>query len=577
MFTEQFNENIKRMSPIATLLLSTFIVCAADGENPQVDQVASVADRTTFFLPLPSDASTDEIPKTAQFPDAALGAAASDGWKAYMRLWKAHYADPADKAIRKYLGLPLTGTVQANSKRGRSAPQWMKWRPGAYQQIDTPHFTIYSQAGDATGNAFAEDLERCYWVWTQMFFPMWEGSAQVSTTLAKLGEQEVDEFLAANSSRITIRRKLRVVLFRDAAEYQKTLAPLIPGIERSTGFYNDDQKITFLYASEDDAAETRRHELVHQLFREASRSALGRRKPGEASDFWIVEGIAGYFESLHVGMTLATVGGWDSSRLQFARYRMLLRGDEMPIDELRADGRLAAQKRQDIARWYAHAIAQTHHFLDSGDVKQRIGLYQLLGREYVIKTGIAGGKIAPDIQRRLRSFLSATDNTLRGNPVDYPVKELCLPRCEITPDALSLIPASSSMRWLDLTGIPIDNAGIERLVPNPGQIEQLTLESTKIDNAISSWLGKASRLQELDLSWRPVGDTVIQAVSGANDLQVLWMTGSEVSDASIDTIIKMKNLESVDLQRTKVSPAGIAKLKSARPQLSINPVELRGN
>ena len=561
MFSQQFNENIRYVSPVAIVLLACITTWAAD--------------RTTFFLPLASDATTQAIPGTPQFPDAAMGPAASDGWRAYIRLWRAHHADPADKSIRKYLGLPLQGTVQASSKRGRLAPRWLKWSPGKYQQIDTPHFTIHSQADEVASRAFAEDLERCYWVWTQMFFPFWEASAQVSTTLAKLGDQDVAEFLAANSSRITIRRKLRVVLFRDAAQYKETLGPLIPGIEKSTGFYNDDQKTIFLYSSQEDAKETRRHELVHQLFREATRSGLGNRKPAEKSEFWIIEGIAGYFESLHVGKTLATVGGWNSSRLQFARYRVLSRGDEMPIDELRADGRLAAQKRQDIARWYAHAIAQTHHFLDSGDVKQRIGLYQLLGREYQIKTGIAGGKIAPDVQRRLKGFLVTKDATINENPIDYPVADLCLARCEITPSALSKVAPSPTIRWLDLTGIPVGNEDVERLLPSPDLLEQLTLESTKIDAGLSTWLSKAKRLQELDLSWMPMGDSGIQSVSGASDLQVLWMTGTKVSDDSIDTIIAMRNLESVDLQRTGVTDAGIKKLKAARPDLSVNPIELR--
>ena len=90
MFSQQFNENIRYVSPIAIVLLACITTWAAD--------------RTTFFLPLASDATTQTIPGTPQFPDAAMGPAASDGWRAYIRLWRAHHADPADKSIRKYLG-----------------------------------------------------------------------------------------------------------------------------------------------------------------------------------------------------------------------------------------------------------------------------------------------------------------------------------------------------------------------------------------------------------------------------------------------------------------------------------------
>ena len=59
-----------------------------------------------------------------------------------------------------------------------------------------------------------------------MFFPLWEASAQVTASLGGLKPQEsVAQFLDRRPSRITVRRKLRVVLFRDASEYRRTLRP----------------------------------------------------------------------------------------------------------------------------------------------------------------------------------------------------------------------------------------------------------------------------------------------------------------------------------------------------------------
>ncbi len=321
--------------------------------------VVSGADRTTCIYPRSSQAA-GLIPAGAVYPDQAMGDAASNGWKAYMRVWKALHENPGDPTLRRFLGLPLDGAVEAKIKRGRSAPSWLPWRPG-YQQVDTPHLTIYTHAPAAATVRVAEDLENCYWVWTQMFFPFWEAAPQVSTILKDLtADQDVVDFLRRKSSRITVSRKLRVVMFRDAAEYQRTLGPDNPGIERSTGFYNDNLQTTFLYAADSDDAATRRHEMVHQLFRQATRSTLGKNMPGEDSGFWLVEGIAGYFESLQFHGGLATLGGWDSSRLQFARFRMLAYGDEMPMEELTADGRIAAQQRQDIAQ-----LVRARHRTDS--------------------------------------------------------------------------------------------------------------------------------------------------------------------------------------------------------------------
>ena len=107
------------------------------------------ADRTTLLIPLEHDAKTGELPRGV-FADEAFGNTASDGWKAYLRLWKAHYRDPSNPAIRRFLGLPLKGSFAADARRGRSAPRSLRWTPGSYAQVDTPHFVIYTRGPAAT-------------------------------------------------------------------------------------------------------------------------------------------------------------------------------------------------------------------------------------------------------------------------------------------------------------------------------------------------------------------------------------------------------------------------------------------
>ncbi len=539
---------------------------------------AMAVDRTTLFIPLTRDSVAQELPPGV-YADDAFGDLASEGWNAYLRVWKAHYREPSDPVIRRFLGLPLTESFEASARRGRTSPRWLGWRPGSFAQVDTPHFVIYSHASGEASKRVAEDLERCYWVWTQMFYPLWEAEAQVSSILGEMPPDEsVKEFLAKHPGRVTIRRKLRVVLFRDAAEYQQTLAPENPGIERSTGFYHDDKQTTFLYAAETDDADTRRHEMVHQLFREATRSGLGRAKPAEDSGFWLIEGIAGYFESLFVGEDFATVGGWDASRLQFARYRMLVGGDMMPTNELEMDGRRAAQKRADIARWYAHAITQTHHLLDGGDVHHRQWVYRQLARHYKIRTTLPDNDAEiefENVDRSTRDFLLIDDAHIIDNPIHRSLQRLCLAGCQVSEQGLATIPASADLRWLDLAGLPIRSDGIRRLAPRAASMEQLTLEATKIDGDFIQWLRGATSLRELDLSWTPMDDSAIDAIASADELTTLWMTGTKISDASIDTIAKLRRLEHVDLQRTKVTSAGIARLRAARPALQVNPLELR--
>ncbi len=571
-----------RVAALAVPLNILAVIFSAAITLAVISSPAIGADRTTFLLPLPADAASETSPE-ARYADQAFEGA-SDGWKAYVRLWKAHHEHPDDASIRRFLSLPLSGEMRMEARRGRRPPRFLNWRAGTFAQVDTPHFVIYSRAAEQPSRRLAEDLERCYWVWTQMFFPLWEAAPQVSAALSALEtNQSVIEYLGRNDARITVRRKLQVVLFRDAAEYQQTLAREVPGIERSTGYYDEAKRTTFLYAAETDDAATRRHEMVHQLFREATRSGLGRSTPGERSGFWLVEGIAGYFESLRVGDRVATVGGWDSPRLQFARYRVLAGGDSMPMPELMADGRLAAQQRQDLARWYAHAIAQTHRLLDGGDARLRRWIYQQLADLYEIRAEfddhpsatVDEPMVIEAADRSLQEFLRVDDQDLTDNPAGAGLRQLCLAGCEVTDQGLRSIPPQPKLQWLDLSRLPISSEAVLRLAPQPESLEQLTLEVTRIDGGLLEWLRRADNLQEVDLSWTTLGDEAVAALSSAKQLGVLWMTGASVSDASIDVIAAMPQLESVDLQRSEVTDAAIARLRAARPELQINPLELR--
>jgi hypothetical protein len=332
----------------------------------------------------------------------------------------------------------------------------------------------------------------------------------------------------------------------------------------------------FLYVADLDDAANRRHEMVHQLFREATRSGLRGSMPGEREGFWLIEGIAGYFESLFLADDYATVGGWDSSRLQYARHRMLLGGDRLPLGELQSDGWKAAQQHQDIARWYAHAIAQTHHLLDGGEVAARRWIYRQLAARYKIKAEFP--EVEVDFQKldnSIRDFLSINDAHISDNPSHRPLRQLCLVGCDVTERGLISIPPSPDLRLLDLTRLPVGNDAVRRLLPVPSLLEQLTLEGTRIDRGLSGWLRGAINLRELDLSGTRVDDSAIDAASAAAGLTTLWMTQTNVSDQAIGTIAKMPGLQSVDLQRTRVTNAAIARLRTARPNLEINPLELQ--
>ena len=53
------------------------------------------------------------------------------------------------------------------------------------------------------------------------------------------------------------------------------------------------------------------------------------------------------------------------------------------------------------------------------------------------------------------------------------------------------------------------------------------------------------------------------------------MTATKVTDDSIDRIAGLRDLQAVDLQRSGVTAAGLNRLQKLRPDLSINPLEIR--
>lgn len=584
---------------LALVALGQLLVCLSIALN---SSRSLAQDRSVCFFPLPAApeaATTDLSPSDfGQLPSAGLALPVDRAWEKYLLLWSSHHRSPEQPAVRRFLGLPGRLAVQPTAARGRTAPSWLGWRSGTYLQLETPHFSIYSQAPAAFSRAVAEDAERFYWIWTQLFFPFWEGSSAVDRALealvtaaqASVPEQPTPD-RPAPEQRVTIERlaahltaqpplrsarpRMRIVIFRNAAQYRAILGRDQPGVAQSTGFYSDERQTTFLFGSDEVDLPTRYHEFTHQLFREASLSRLGSESPGAERDFWLVEGIAGYMESLAILGRVATVGGWDAERLQYARYRVLVGGDSMPIDELRPEGRLAIQKRADLARWYAHAIAHTHALMDGDEAGSRPWLFHTLARLYRIEAAIPEpGELGPD-QQRLKRFLTVTDAVLAANANVLPPRLLCLAACEVTPAGLSQIPPSNRLTWLDLARLPVSLAEVQQVCTDPSSLTSLNLEATRVDPTLVAWLSAATQLQELDLSWTATDDSLGDALPRLNRLETLWLTGTRVSDQVIDAVIALPKLRSLDLQRTGVTETGLSRLQSSRPALGLNPLEIR--
>ena len=509
------------------------------------------------------------------------------GWAEYERLWQEFDADRSNNSIRSYLGLPLSNSaanasslsnlVRIQVSRGRSAPNWLRWPRGSYRQLETPHFQIFSRANDDdAARQVAVDLEQTFWIWTQLFFPLWEGHHQVGLHLKDIQPSlSVSAQLADRRVRLSTRRKMRVVLLRDAQQYAQTLGGSTAGIEQSTGFYGDARQTSFFYPSTShDAAATRRHEIVHQLFREATRSRDEISTPGSDSDFWLIEGIAGYFESLTVQGGMAVLGGWDSPRLQFARFRFLGQRDRLPFSQLRLEGQLAVQKRADLARWYAAAIAQTHALMDGTSARSRRWVYGRLASLYQIQLEVPDAGLPADADANLEQFLTIDDTLVNANPPRDLISQLCLAGCQVSANGLRMLKPNSEFEWIDLSRLAVGSRELLALCPQPQRLTQLSLEATQVDDSIDAWISQSFHLQELDLSWTRCDDSTVANLAEHRNLKTLWLTGSQVTDESVKTLTQLRSLQSLDVQRTKISDSGVARLRRGLPGCKINPLTL---
>lgn len=556
----------------------------AAGPATEVSQI----DRTTCYIPQTAGVSSTRpakeraalIREPYQYASlrTTFGQPTLTAWSNYMKVWRLHQEDPSDRSVRRFLGLSLRDALPVRDLPPRSAPTWLRWQRGTYRQLESPHFQLFTKATDVESRRILEDLENTYWAWTQVFFPLWKSAPRVTNLLEGLeDEKDPAEFLERAKPRLPTSSRLRVVLFANADQYKTALADSVPGIEMSSGFYGDQRRTMFLFASPTDDPATRRHELTHQLFREATPSGLGRTMPGQKSDFWLVEGIAGYLESLRFEGGRATVGGWDSPRLQFARYRVFANNDFMDVDELHPESMSQVQSRSDLQRWYAHAIMQTHWWMDAsaGDKEARGWLFAKLAELYKIKlpdrSSAEGRQLTAS---SMKDFLSIDDEHLEANPTHGESQQLCLIGTRLSGEGLSSMPVHSNLLWLDLSRLPVRTRDVERLVGKPGVLRQLSLEATRVDASIAGWLGRTDRLRELDLSWTGADDEIAKPVSRMQNLQVLWLTGSKVGDAVCAAVSGLRTLQSIDLQRTQASAESVSRLKRAHVNLQVNPLQL---
>lgn len=429
------------------------------------------------------------------------------------------------------------------------------WPASAYQLIQTPHFDIAFQGRGQNGPEVAEFCELTYALWQQLFFHY-----------ARTTEQTDAPNLDPSN------QFFQVIVFRSKEAYLNALSKSVRNVAISNGYYSPTQKASFFYFEDNRDFSTLVHELTHQFFSEASGQPVvldSDRTPG----FWAVEGISLYMESLStrdLGTAfLVDVGGWDSRRLQPARYRLLHDQIWFPWEEFGNANGLSFRDARDLPQRYSQACGLTHFWME--EKKSSTAFKELLTRLY--QRGDSRGWMNLNDEDLMRSYASFLQTKPFQNEDYLPYtdrNELVLSRCPTTTDWL-LRQLGGRRKWdsIDLSFTQIDDTVWLDTNAN-WDIVRLNLESTKISDEAFIGIAKMPRLQELDVSHCAIGSGAIEQLRAHPQLQTLWIAGTSVDDKALNVLSEIPKLTTVHASGCRISPSGWSQLMQTAPRLKKN-------
>ena len=488
----------------------------------------------------------------------------NEGTAAYQLLHELLREDPDHAEARRVLGYRraaarwIAGEERLRAVPGKSAHARFGWRRNEYWGVESPHFRIVTSHSPQAALALAAQLEDLHCVWRQVFFPLWSSAEALRKRCAGRAEP------------LETGGKHEVVLFRNREEYLAQLGSAEPQIGVSLGYYAKNSRIAFFYAGDESLLPTRFHEATHQLLQERGSAVPD---PGERANFWIVEGVALYMESLARHDGYCTLGGFDADRLQFARARRLSGDFYMPLADLVRLGREDLQRHAELRRIYTQAAGLTHFLMDGQQGRFRGPLLNYLaavyaGRDSHEALASASGFPLQELDRLYPGFLEVQDADLQALRRTAPLRNLSLGRTSVTDAGLESL-ATLDLRhleWLDLSYTKTSDAGIEHLRQASG-LRQLNLESTRVTDRALATLGCWPRLEELDLSHTAITDAGLSSLEPLKRLKVLWLTGTRISDAAVPHLERFRDLEVLDAGGTRLSEDAWRRLRARLPRL----------
>jgi hypothetical protein len=274
-------------------------------------------------------------------------------------------------------------------------------------QIETDHYLVTTNKGLAEGVLLGQQLEELYRVWQHTFVKFYATSGDLTNLFAG----------RAGTARKPVRHK--VLYFRSKAEYLRHLQHSVPNdLSITSGFYNGDQQTAYFFAGPESDPSTVVHEATHQLFsetnpevqRKSSQNLFWLRKK---HNFWLVEGIACYMESLTERDGQLALGGGTDARMQGALVRLFRDNYYVPLSELVGLNMENLQGRKDIAQVYGQSAAVVSFLMhyDNGRYRDELTDYLLavyMGRDAADSLAKLTGVKLEELDKQFRDYMQET-------------------------------------------------------------------------------------------------------------------------------------------------------------------------
>ncbi|MBM3999809.1 MAG: hypothetical protein FJ297_09780 [Planctomycetes bacterium] len=422
-----------------------------------------------------------------------------------------------------------------------------------YFRIESPNFRIHTDADEPTGLRLAADLERFHTVWRQTFFAYWGDGPRLIRQLEK----------GAPDARPRS-DKHRVVWYRDRDTYNQTLRRDEPRIEKTLGIYLEKRRTAFLFGDPEELGPNWRHEVTHQLFAETGRTVT---EVGAAGNVWVVEGVALHMESLRDEGPFATIGGVDAPRIQYARYRALSDRFYVPAAQFARLDRSTVQQDPNIGALYSQAAGFADYWMTADQGRYRAAFVDFLGRVYRARDEPdmlveLAGRSWDDVDTGYARFLLVDDRRLEHC---RPATELVLCHSPITDAGFAHVPLEE-LEWLDLGHTRVTDASAARLI-EAKRLKKLTLESTAVTARGAEVVGALADLEYLDLAGLPIDDACLDAIARLPNLESLWLKGARITDPGLLRLAPLKRLKRLDVADTRVTAEGLERLRAVLPEL----------